>query len=111
MKILKGTGRDWRKTILISKLYMDRSGKVRLDQVETRSVKTGRGVRQGCCLSLRLFNVYSQCLTKETLEGFEDFKRGGHVIRTTKYVLAEKDTALQGMTDRPIEIGDATEWK
>jgi len=41
--------------------------KVRLNQGETRSVKTGRGVRQGCCLSPILFNSYSEYLTKEAL--------------------------------------------
>jgi len=46
-------------------------------------VKTGRGVR--CCLSPILFNVYGECLTKETLEGCGDFKIGGQIIHTVKY--------------------------
>ena len=40
--ILKGTGIDGRGRILISKLYMDQSVKLTLDQKETRSVKKGR---------------------------------------------------------------------
>jgi hypothetical protein len=108
--ILKGIGIDWRERRLISKLYMEQSVKVRLDQGQTRSVRTGRGVRQGCCLSPILFNLYSEYLTKETLEGFGDFKIGGHVIRTVKYaddlvLLAKEETVLQGMVDRLIEIG------
>ena len=51
MQILKRTGIDWCERRLISKLYMDQRVKVRLDRGETRSVQTGRGVRQGCCLS------------------------------------------------------------
>jgi hypothetical protein len=49
-------------------------------------VKIGRGVRQGCCLSLILFNACSEYPTKEAVEGFGDFKIGGQVIHTVKYV-------------------------
>ena len=48
-------------------------------------MKTGRGVGQGCCLSLILFNSYSEYLTKKALEGFEDLKIGGKVICNVKY--------------------------
>ena len=73
MQILKRTGIDWRESRLTSRLYMDQRVKVRLDQGETRSVQIGRGVRQGCCLSPILFNLYSECLTKEALDGLGDF--------------------------------------
>jgi len=85
MQILKETGIDWRERILIMNLYMAQSVKVRLNRRETRSVKIGRGVRQGCSLSPILFNLYSECLTKEALEGFGDFKIGGQIINTLKY--------------------------
>jgi len=84
MQILKETGIDWRGKRLISKLYMTQSVKVRLNRGETRSVKIGRGVRQGCRLSPILFNFYSECLTKEALEGFGDFKIDGQIIQTVK---------------------------
>jgi hypothetical protein len=110
MQILKGIGIDWRERRLISKLYMEQSVKIRLDQGETISVKIGRGVRQVCCLSPILFKLNSECLTKEALEGFGDFKVGGQVIRTVKYsddlvLLAREEKVLQGMIDRLIEIG------
>ena len=85
MEILKEIGIDWRERKLISNLYMTQRDKVRLNRGETRSVKTGRGVRQGCCLSPILFNLYSECITKEALEGFGDFKIGGQIIHTVKY--------------------------
>jgi hypothetical protein len=86
--------------------------KVRLNREETSSVKTGGGVRQGCCLSPILFNLYSERLTKEALEGFGDFKIGGQIINTVKYaddlvLLAKEEMVLQDMIDKllVIEIG------
>jgi len=77
---------------------------------ETRSVKIGRGVRQGRCLSPILFNLYSEYLTKEALEGLGDLKIGGQIIHTVKYadelMLPGKEVkVLQDMIDKLIEIG------
>jgi hypothetical protein len=81
MQILKGIGIDCLERRLISRLYMDQSVKLRLNQGKTRRVKTGRGGRQGCYLSPIIFNLYSEYFTKEALEGCADFKIGGQVIR------------------------------
>ena len=109
LQILKGTGIDWRER-LISNLYMAHSVKVRLNRGETRNLKIGRGVRQGCCLSPILFNLYSECLNKEALEGFGDFQVGGQNIHTVKYandlvLLDKEEKVLQDMIDKLIEIG------
>jgi hypothetical protein len=61
-------------------------------------------------LSPILFNLYSECLTKEALEGFADFKIGGQIIHTVKYaddlvLLAKEEKVLQNMIDKLIEIG------
>jgi len=110
MQILKENGIDWRERRLISSLYMAQSVKVRLNRGETRSVEIGRGVRQGCCLSPILFNLYSEYLTKEALERLGDFTIGGQIIHTVKYaddivLLAKEEKVLQDMTDKLIEIG------
>jgi hypothetical protein len=73
-------------------------------------VKIGRGVRQGCCLSQILFNLFSECLTKEALEGFGNFKIAGKIIHTVKYaddfvLLAKEENVLQDIIDKLIEIG------
>jgi retron-type reverse transcriptase len=73
-------------------------------------VKIGRGVRRGCCLSPILLNLYSECLTKEALEGFGDFKIGGKIIHNVNYaddlvLLAKEEKVLQDMIDKLSEIG------
>ena len=110
MQILKRTGIDWRERRLISKLYMDQKVKVRLDRGETRSVQTGRGVRQGCCLPPILFNLYSVWLTKDAVDGLGDFNIGGQIIQSVKYaedlaLMSKEETMLQSMIDKLIEIG------
>jgi len=109
MQILKGTGMDWRERRLISNLYMAQSVKIRENRGETRTVKNGRGVRQGCYLSPMLFNLYSECLTKEDLEGFGDFKIGRQIIHIVKYadelvLQATEEKVLQDMIDKVIEM-------
>jgi hypothetical protein len=55
-------------------------------------------------------NLHSECLTKEALEAFGDFKIGGQIIHTVKYaddlvLLAKEEIVLQDMIDKLIEIG------
>ena len=73
-------------------------------------MQIGRGVRQECCLSPILFNLYSECITKEALDGLGDFNIGWQIIQTVKYaddlvLMAQEETVLQGMIDKLIEIG------
>ena len=72
-------------------------------------MKIGKGVRQGCCLSPILFNFYSECVTKEALEGSGDYKMGGQIIHTVKYadnfvLLTKEEKVIQDMIDKLIEI-------
>ena len=57
-----------------------------------------------------LFNLYSECLTKEALEALGDFSIGGQIFQTVKYVdelvlMAKEETVLQGTIDKLIETG------
>jgi len=50
-------------------------------------------------LSPVLFNLHSEHLPKEALEGFGDFKIGGHAIRTVKcgddVVILQKEETIR----------------
>jgi hypothetical protein len=110
LEILKEIGVDWRDRRLIYNLYMGQRVKVRLEQGETNGVEIGRGVRQGCCMSPILFNLYGEWLVKEALEGLGDFKIGGRRINTAKYaddlsVLAKTEEVLQVMMDKLEKTG------
>ena len=72
-------------------------------------MQIGRGVRQECCLSPILFNLYSEWLTKEALDGLGDFNIGGQIIHTVKYeddlvLMAKEETVLQGMIDKQLKL-------
>ena len=72
-------------------------------------MQIGRRVRQGCCLSPILFNLYSEYLTKEALGGLGDVNIGEQIIQTVKYaddlvLMATEETVLQGMIDKLIEM-------
>jgi hypothetical protein len=54
--------------------------------------------------------LYSDCLTKETLEGFGDFKIGGKIIHTVRYaddfvLMAKEGKVLHDMIDEQLETG------
>jgi len=54
--------------------------------------------------------LYSECLTKEVLDGLVDFNIGGQIIQNVKYaddlvLMAKEETVLQGMIDKLIETG------
>ena len=54
--------------------------------------------------------MYSECLTKEALDGLGDFNIAGQIIQTVKYaddlvLMAKEETVLQGMIDKLIETG------
>jgi hypothetical protein len=75
---------------------MDRSVKQAPEQ--TRRVKTGRGVSQGCCVSPILSSLYSKYLAKRALEGFGGFRLGGQAVHTL-LVLMAKEEVLQRLSE------------
>ena len=84
--------------------------KLRLNQGETDRVEIGRRVRQGCCMSPILFNLYGEYLMKEALTKVGDFKIGGRIINKVRFaddtaIIAKTQEELQDMMNRLVDTG------
>jgi len=65
---------------LIAKLYMGQRAVVRIDGELPGYCIIGQGVRQGCPLSLLLFNLYIQYVINEALEDIQEAVKVGDVL-------------------------------
>src|SRR5437899_1633772 len=70
---------------LIINLYWRQHAAVRWDGEVSREVGVERGVRQGCVISPMLFNLYSEFMIQEALEGVEGIGFGGVNITNLRY--------------------------
>ena len=59
-KILQEMGITDHLTCLLGNLYADQEATVRIRHEITDCFQTGKGVRQGCILSLYIFNLYAE---------------------------------------------------
>jgi len=102
MKILKSIGIDWKDRILIASLYLNQRALIRTKQGDSNESALGRGVRQGCPLSPTLFNIYSEAMIKEALEG----KGRGVIIggRNIKAIRFADDKAIVSNSSRDLQI-------
>ena len=66
-------------TCLLINLYADQEATVRAGHGTTDWVQTGKGVRQGCILSLCLFNLYAEYLMRNA--GLDEAQAGKKIAR------------------------------
>ena len=59
---LKTTDIDQSDIALIANLYWEQDTKIRIENDMSQSLKIKRGVRQGCVLSLSLFNLFDKLM-------------------------------------------------
>ena len=92
LEILKRTGLDDRDIRIVANLYWNQLANVRVDGTLSDEVRIRRGVRQGCVLSPLLFNLYSETILSEALDGFnQGISVNGEVINNMRYA---DDTGL-----------------
>jgi hypothetical protein len=106
LQILKSIGVDWKDRRLIRNLYLRQKAVVKIMQEYSEESDMGRGVRQGCCMSPLLFNIYAEFMMMEAMEGIEEgVKVGGKVVGDVRFaddqgMIASTQRGLQSMMDK-----------
>lgn len=106
LDILKEINVDWRDRRLIMNLYMQQKAVVKVLQEYSEESDLGRGVRQGCCMSPLLFNIYAEAMMIEAMEGLEEgIKVGGKLLQDIRFaddqgMVASSESGLQKIMDR-----------
>ena len=65
----------------------------------TKSGGIGRRVRQGCCLSPVLFNIYAEALARVIINTEEGVKVGGKLVKSIKFA---DEKAFEGSTEKGL---------
>ena len=76
-------------TCLLRNLYAGQEATVRTGHGTTEWFQIGKGVRQGCILSLCLFNVYAEYIMRNT--GLEETQAGMKIARRNIHNLRYAD--------------------
>ena len=103
-KILKEMGLPDHLTCLLRNLYASQEATVKTGHGTTDWFKIGKGVRQGCILSLCLFNFYAEYIMRNTgmKEAHAGIKIAGRNINNLRYaddttLMAESEEELNGL--------------
>ena len=113
MNILCDLGLDGRDIRLIGNLYWNQRAAVRVDGQLSEEVSIMKGVRQGCILSPLLFNIYSEKIFQDALDGkSQGVVVNGSIINNIRYaddtvILATSMDDLQTLLDSISEESNA----
>jgi hypothetical protein len=112
IKILDNVGVDKGDLRIINNLYWNQRAVIRVDGELSEEVLIKRGVRQGCVLSPLLFNIYSEFIFREALEGIEDgIKINGEYLNNIRYaddtvIFTNDIVELQYIMDRVVKVSE-----
>ena len=107
MNILKTLDMDGKDIRLIQNLYWNQIAAVRLEDGNSEEFEIRRGVRQGCILSPKLFNLYAEMIFKR-VEYLKGINIGGKNINNLRFaddtaLMAETEEDLQKIVDAAVE--------
>ena len=109
--ILKEMGIPDHLTCLLRNLYAGQEATVRTGHGPTDWFQIGKGVRQGCILSLCLFNLCAEYILRNT--GLDEAQAGmkttGRNINNLRY--ADDTTLMAERTKKPLDQSARGEWK
>ena len=89
-------------TCLLRNLYAGQEATVRTGHGTTEWFQIGKGVRQGCILSPCLFNLYAECVMRNT--GLEEAQAGIKIARRNINNLRyADDTTLMAESEEELE--------
>ncbi|KAL1114825.1 hypothetical protein AAG570_007649 [Ranatra chinensis] len=84
---IKKKGVDWKERKLFRILYIRQKVTMKVGDSKTNRFDIRRGVRQECCVSQTLFNLYMEWMVKECLIDFSGVTVGGRKIRFANDVI------------------------
>ena len=106
-KVLEKMGIPTHLIVLIKMLYMNQEAMVRISAGETEWFTLHKGVRQGCILSPRLFNMYTEYIMRaaEIDELNIGIRIGGRRISNLRYaddttIIAENEQDLKKLVNK-----------
>ena len=109
IECLSENGTNEKDLKIVAKLYWEQTATVRTENGVTKELQIKKGMRQGCVLSLSLFNLYTENIYREVEEMRGD-NVGGVNINDLRYaddtlLFAENNTDLQGVVTAINDIG------
>ena len=100
--LLIGCGIPDHLTCLLRNLYAGQEATVRTEQGTTDWLQIGKGVRQGCILSLCLFNLYAEYIMRNA--GLEEAQAGIKTAgRNINNLIYADDTTLMAESEEELK--------
>ena len=100
MEVVKKAGMDAKDRRLISNLYYEQTASIQFGDTFSETFKVKRGVRQGCVLSPKLFNLYTEGIFAES-EELKGIVVGGRNITNLRFA---DDTLLMAESEEELQI-------